>query len=265
MTTETARPHLELKEVSLSFPLRGGGRLQVFEKIDFSVEKGSFTAVVGPSGCGKSTLLRIADGLLPPHTGEVRRDGHLVTEPSHHMTMVFQEDLLLPWRNVYNNVMFPLELAKRVNPESRKFAEELIEIVGLQDFTEAYPHELSGGMRQRVNLARGLVINPDILLLDEPFSALDAQTREVMQEELLRIWSTLNKTVLFVTHQIDEAVYLADRVVVMTQRPAQIREVVEIELERPRPLSMKRSPELARYVDHIWDLIIEEARAAAKR
>lgn len=260
------RPHLELRGVSLSFPQRGGGgRLQVFDNIDFSVEKGSLTSVVGPSGCGKSTLLRIADGLLPPQRGEVLRAGEPVTEPTTQMSMVFQEDLLLPWRNVLNNVLFPLELAKNVTAKTKSFALELLEIVGLADFKDAFPHELSGGMRQRVNLARGLVNDPEILLLDEPFSALDAQTREVMQEELLRIWSTLDKTVLFVTHQIDEAVYLADRVVVMTQRPARIREVVEIDLGRPRPLSMKRSPELGAYVDHIWDQIIDEARAAARQ
>lgn len=260
-----SRSHLELRGVSLSFPQRGGGRLQVFDNIDFSVEQGSLTSVVGPSGCGKSTLLRIADGLLPPQKGEVLRAGEPVTEPTTEMSMVFQEDLLLPWRNVLNNVLFPLELAQNLTAETKSFARELIEIVGLTDFTDAFPHELSGGMRQRVNLARGLVNDPEILLLDEPFSALDAQTREVMQEELLRIWSTLDKTVLFVTHQIDEAVYLADRVVVMTQRPARIREVVEIELGRPRPLSMKRSPELGGYVDHIWDQIIDEARAAARQ
>lgn len=265
MSTPSSVAHLELRGVSLSFPQRGGGRLQVFDKIDFAVEPGSFTSVVGPSGCGKSTLLRIADGLLAPHTGEVLLDGSPVTGPTSNMAMVFQEDLLLPWRNVIDNVLFPLELAHNVTSETRSFAKELLDIVGLGEFADSYPHELSGGMRQRVNLARGLVNDPEVLLLDEPFSALDAQTREVMQEELLRIWSTLNKTVLFVTHQIDEAVYLADRVVVMTQRPAQIREVVEIDLGRPRPLSMKRSTELAHYVDHIWAQIIDEARAAARR
>jgi NitT/TauT family transport system ATP-binding protein len=260
----TASPHLELRGVNLSFPQRGGGRLQVFDGIDFSVRRGSFTSVVGPSGCGKSTLLRIADGLLKPQAGDVLRDGEPVTGPTSAMAMVFQEDLLLPWRNVLANVLFPLELAHNVTAQTRDFAMQLLDVVGLSDFTESYPHELSGGMRQRVNLARGLVNDPEILLLDEPFSSLDAQTREVMQEELLRIWSNFNKTVLFVTHQIDEAVYLADRVVVMTQRPAQIREVVEIELGRPRPLSLKRSRELGEYVDHIWDQIIDEARAAAR-
>lgn len=262
MNTQLA--HLELEDISLSFPQRGGGTLQVFESIDFAVQPGSFTAVVGPSGCGKSTLLRIANGLQIPHRGSVRLHGDAVTGPTTEMAMVFQEDLLLPWRSVMDNILFPLELAHNVTPETKAFAQELIDVVGLKGFEESYPRELSGGMRQRVNLARGLVRDPEILLLDEPFSALDAQTREVMQEELLRIWRTYEKTVVFVTHQIDEAVYLADQVVILSQRPARVKESVQIDLGRPRPLSLKRSPELAEYVDHIWGQVIDEAREAAR-
>jgi NitT/TauT family transport system ATP-binding protein len=170
--------------------------------------------------------------------------------------MVFQDDLLLPWRTVRDNVLLPLQFQRRLTPETRAFADQLLAVVGLADFAGAYPAELSGGMRQRVNLARGLVCDPDILLLDEPFSALDAQTRELMQEELLRIWATFRKTVLFITHQIDEAVYLSDRVVVMAPRPSRIVDVIDVDFPRPRPLTIKRDPRFSALVERVWNHVM---------
>jgi NitT/TauT family transport system ATP-binding protein len=259
-------PHglgLDLRGVSLAYPHRAGGDLLVLDDVSLHVAPGEFVSVVGASGCGKTTLLRIANGLLRPDRGEVRIDGQLLLGPSPRQAFVFQEDLLLPWRSVLANVLFPLELRQAAGRAARDRARRLLQTVGLAGFERSYPHELSVGMRQRVNLARALVVEPGVLLLDEPFAALDAQTREILQDELRRLWDMDRKTVLFVTHQIDEAVYLSDRVVVLSSRPGRVREIVEIDLPHPRELAVKRSGRLGGYVQHIWGLIADDARRAA--
>jgi NitT/TauT family transport system ATP-binding protein len=238
------------------------GDLDVLRRIDVSVERGEFICLVGPSGCGKTTFLRIVAGLEPASSGEVLLDGRVVREPGGDRGFVFQSDNLLPWRSVFANAIIGREIAGRVGPAERRRTMELLKLVGLEGFEQYHPRQLSGGMRQRVNLARALAIDPQVLLMDEPFSSLDAQTREIMQTELMRIWDEGRKTVLFVTHQIDEAVFLADRVLVFARRPGRIRENVAIELLRPRALSIKRTPQFVRYVDHIWRLIEDDVRAS---
>jgi NitT/TauT family transport system ATP-binding protein len=232
--------------------------LLVLDGINLTCEPGEFISLVGASGCGKTTLLRIVDGLLPATTGRVVLDGRVVTGPGSDRGFVFQADNLLPWLDVLSNVSFGLEIQHVNKSEARVRAQELVQMVGLGKFEHHYPSEISGGMRQRANLARALAVNPEILLMDEPFAALDAQTREVMQSELLKIWSQHKKTVLFVTHQIDEAAYLSDRVVVLRARPGRVKEIVTIDLPRPRALSIKRTPEFTQYVDRIWQLIEDE-------
>ena len=246
---------LEIRDLSMRF-----GTLEALRSIDVAIGAGEFIAIVGPSGCGKTTLLRIVAGLERASGGAVRLDGRVVTEPRPDRGFVFQTDNLLPWRTVLANAMIGLEIAGRSGPSVRQRILDLLRLVGLGGFEGYYPRQLSGGMRQRVNLARALAVDPEILLMDEPFSALDAQTREIMQTELLRIWDEGRKTVLFVTHQIDEAVYLADRVLVLARRPGRIQEILPIGLARPRPLSIKRTPEFVAYVDRIWRLIEEDVR-----
>jgi NitT/TauT family transport system ATP-binding protein len=236
--------------------------LRALQDINLAVERGEFIALVGPSGCGKTTFLRIVAGLEPASSGEVTLDGRAVRSPGADRGFVFQSDNLLPWRTVFANAIIGREVAGRVGPAERQRTMELLKLVGLEGFERYHPRQLSGGMRQRVNLARALAIDPEILLMDEPFSSLDAQTREIMQTELMRIWEDGRKTVLFVTHQIDEAVFLADRVLVFARRPGRLRESVAIELPRPRPLAIKRTVEFVRYVDHIWRLIEDDVRAS---
>jgi NitT/TauT family transport system ATP-binding protein len=230
----------------------------VVDRLDLRVGAGEFVALLGPSGCGKTTLLRMMDGLSAPDSGTISIGDAIVTKPTPSVGFVFQADSLWPWRTVEQNVTFGLEIQGRKRGDSDRIARELLDLVGLAGYERYHPHELSGGMRQRVNLARALAIDPDVLLLDEPFAALDAQTREVMQLELLRIWQARRKTVVFVTHQIDEAVFLADRVVVMSARPGRIREDIAIPFERPRGLGMKRTPAFNEYVDRIWHLIEDQ-------
>jgi NitT/TauT family transport system ATP-binding protein len=251
---------LEARNVSLAYRSeRTGATVDALKGVSFDLEPGEFVSVVGPSGCGKSTLLNIIDGLLPPTDGTIAVDGTQVTEPGRDRALVFQEASLLPWRTVMTNITFGLECHHVTGREARERAEALIRLVGLDGFAQSYPFELSGGMQQRVNLARALAVNPELLLMDEPFAALDAQTREVMQAELLRIWESTNKTVLFVTHQIDEAVYLSDRVIVLSSRPGRIAEIIEPRLPRPRMLAMKHSPEFHGWVARIWALIQGES------
>lgn len=239
-----------------------GKRFAALRDVSLQIEKGEFISIVGASGCGKTTLLRIVDGLIAPTRGAVSVDGQPVTRPGPDRGFVFQQDALFPWRTVLDNIVFGLEVQGRARREARSRADELVHLVGLAGFEQHYPHELSGGMRQRANLARALTIDPDILLMDEPFAALDAQTREIMQSELLRVWRSNRKTVMFVTHQIDEAVFLADRVVVMTSRPGQIKSILDVNIPRPRDLSVKRRPEFLEIVDAIWKMIEEEVKAA---
>jgi NitT/TauT family transport system ATP-binding protein len=238
------------------------GELEALRDINLAVERGGFASVVGPSGCGKTTFLRIVAGLEPASGGEVLLDGRRLSGPGGDRGFVFQTDSLLPWRTVLNNALIGPEVAGRAGAPERQRTIALLKLVGLDGFENYYPRQLSGGMRQRVNLARALAIDPEILLMDEPFSSLDAQTREIMQTELLRIWEQGRKTVLFVTHQIDEAVFLSDRVLVFARRPGRLQETVEIKLPRPRELAIKRSPEFVRYVDHIWRLIEDDVRAS---
>lgn len=238
------------------------GDLEVLRNIKIDVSRGEFISIVGPSGCGKTTFLRIIGGLESADGGDARIDNRKITGPGKDRGFVFQQDNLLPWRNIMSNTEIGPEIAGERGAEQRDRIKRLLKLVGLGGFENYYPRQLSGGMRQRVNLARALAVDPDLLLMDEPFSALDAQTREIMQTELLRIWEEGRKTVLFVTHQIDEAVYLSDRVLVFARRPGRIQEIVDIELPRPRPLSMKRTPQFVAYVDHIWKLIEDDVRAS---
>jgi NitT/TauT family transport system ATP-binding protein len=253
-----ATPKLEVSHLGKRF-----GDLDALRGIDLTINRGEFISVVGPSGCGKTTFLRIIAGLEPATSGEVLLDGRAVHEPAGDRGFVFQNDSLLPWRTVLDNAIIGREVRSRIGAAERKHTMDLLKLVGLEGFENYYPRQLSGGMRQRVNLARALAIDPEILLMDEPFAALDAQTREIMQAELLRIWERGQKTVLFVTHQIDEAVFLSDRVLVFARRPGRLQEEVKIALPRPRTLEIKRTAEFVALVDHIWRLIEDDVRAAA--
>ena len=245
---------------------RAKGAIQVFAEISFDVQPSEFMCLVGPSGCGKTTFLRILDGLIPYDSGEMLLDGKAVLKPGIDKGFVFQDASLLPWRTVIDNIILGLELqGNEKKSDSRRKAEQFLALVGLKGFEHHYPHELSGGMRQRVNLARALIVDPEILLMDEPFASLDAQTREIMQAELLKMWNQSKKTVIFVTHQIEEAIFLADRVVVFSARPTTVREIVKIDLPRPRDLSVKRTKEFLDYADRIWSIIQEEVLKSMRR
>jgi NitT/TauT family transport system ATP-binding protein len=236
-----------------------GAEVIALENINLDIKDGEFICIVGPSGCGKTTFLNTVVGLLKPSRGEILLDQKKIEGPGNDRAMVFQNPSLLPWRTVLDNVLYGVELQKQLSTDKKQEAKEFIEMVGLKGYENHYPHELSGGMQQRVNLARALTVNPSLLLLDEPFSALDAQTREFMQGELLRIWSETKKTSLFITHQIDEAVFLADRVFVFGARPGRVVEVIDVNIPRPRNLHVKRSPEFVDLVDHIWSIIEKES------
>lgn len=257
-----AEPKLLARDVRLTYVnYERKTRTYALDGVNLSIEPGEFVAIVGPSGCGKTTFLNAVDGLIPIDSGEIRIDGQLVKGPGRDRAMVFQTPALMPWRTVMGNVLYGLEVQGRNRKEMVDRARYYIHLVGLRGFENYYPHELSGGMQQRVNLARALVLEPAILLLDEPFASLDAQTREFMQAELLRIWRETRLTSLFITHQIDEAVYLADRVVIFTARPGKVREVLPIDIERPRKLAVKREKRFLDYVAYIWNVIEQEARA----
>jgi NitT/TauT family transport system ATP-binding protein len=249
---------LEAQDVRLDyFQPRTDKRLTALDGVNLKVMEGEFVSIVGPSGCGKTTFLSVVDGLIAATAGRILVDGQAVTRPGPDRAMVFQDASLLPWRTVLGNVVYGLECLGTGKREARERASRFVDMVGLAGFERHYPHELSGGMQQRVNLARALVVDPEILLMDEPFASLDAQTREVMQEELLQIWMKARKTVLFVTHQIDEAIYLSDRVAVFSDRPGKVKEIVPVEIERPRALGLKREPCFHAIEDRIWNLIKE--------
>jgi len=256
---------LEARGVRLDYLRpRTNERQAALEDVNLQVMDGEFVSIVGPSGCGKTTFLSVVDGLLAASGGTIHVDGRAVTKPGPDRAMVFQDASLLPWRSVLKNVVYGLECQNVAAPLARERAMHFIEMVGLAGFEQHYPHELSGGMQQRVNLARALVMDPEILLMDEPFASLDAQTRETMQEELLQIWLKARKTVLFITHQIDEAIFLSDRVVVFTARPGRVKDTVAIPLERPRALRIKREPRFHEIEDYVWNLIQEEARGSSQ-
>jgi NitT/TauT family transport system ATP-binding protein len=240
--------------VSMEFISRGQ-RLVALQDIDLDIAPGEFFVIVGPSGCGKTTLLRVLQGLTSPTRGRILVGGKTVTGPGTDRGFVFQQDALYPWRSVLRNVGLGLELQGVAKPQARERALKMIDLVGLNGFESHYPHELSGGMRQRVNLARALAIEPAILLMDEPFAALDALTRETMQHELLRIAAAAGTTVVFITHQIDESVFLGDRVAVFATRPGRLQEIVPIDLPRPRPAGIKQTPEFQSHVARIIRLI----------
>ena len=232
---------LSIERVSMGFSVNGK-TLQVLESISLEAREGEFVCILGPSGCGKTTLLNIVSGFLQPTSGEVRIDGEPVRGPDPRRIFVFQERGVFPWLNVEGNIAFGLFHLPR--EERRRRIARYIELVGLEGFEHAYPHELSGGMKQRLEVARALAVNPDVLFLDEPFGSVDSITRLVMRRELLRLWEAERKTILFVTHDIEESVQLADRVVVMSARPARIRRIVEIDIPHPRDISSPRYLEL---------------------
>jgi NitT/TauT family transport system ATP-binding protein len=248
---------VELQGVSKSFHKtikHSSTELKALTDVTLSIRENEFISIIGPSGCGKTTLLKMIDGLLPYDSGEILINGRKVTAPGPERAVVFQTFALLPWRTVLANVEFSLELRRVPKKERAKTAREYIKRVGLADFENHYPHELSGGMQQRAGLARALAVNPMILLMDEPFGSVDAQTRQLLQEELLELWQREQKTVIFVTHSMDEAVYLSDRVVVMTPRPGRVAEILDVPLPRPRVAEgVRRDPRFVDLTNYIWD------------
>ena len=251
-----APPLIVVSDLEKTYTTKGRALVKALGGISLAIENGEFVTIVGQSGCGKTTLLKILAGLLVRSAGRVTLRGEPVDGPRRDIGVVFQDPVLLPWRTVLRNVMLPIEVLHLDRADYRGRALDLIGLVGLDGFEDKYPHELSGGMRQRVSLARALVHDPSLLLMDEPFGALDAMTREFMNLELLRIWQEAKKTIVFITHSIPEAVFLADRVVVMSARPGRIQEVVNVALPRPRDLDMMASDEFGVYtrkIRHLFD------------
>jgi NitT/TauT family transport system ATP-binding protein len=239
---------VSIQNLNRIFEKEGGAPTVALEEITLDIADEEFVCLVGPSGCGKTTLLRIIAGLDTSTGGSVTIDGERITGPDPRRGMVFQEYSLFPWRNVMDNIAFGLEMQGMDRESRMRIATTYLELVGLEQFRDAYPFELSGGMRQRVAIARALANNPDVLLMDEPFGALDAQTRNIMQQELLEIWEKTKKTVVFVTHSVDEAVFLADRIIVLSPRPGRICENIAVDLPRPRERTSADFAELRRHV-----------------
>jgi NitT/TauT family transport system ATP-binding protein len=252
---------IEIEKVSKQFVSRDRDRIPALTNVSLSIRRNEFVCLVGPSGCGKSTLLRLVGGLLPVTQGRVVIDGRTVAEPRAETGIVFQSPTLLPWASVLDNVLFPLKMMKRITRDSPDRARSLLKLVGLEGFEGKYPRELSGGMQMRAGICRALVHDPDILLMDEPFSSLDALTREELTLELMRIWREQPKTVLFVTHSIMESVMLADRVVVLSPRPGRIAEIVPVDVPRPRQFGMEALDEFQRAAGRIRALIFGAGRA----
>jgi NitT/TauT family transport system ATP-binding protein len=238
---EPLRPVIEIRQVAKTYRTADGD-VPSLKRVDFSVGEGEFLVIVGPSGCGKTTLLKMIAGLLPPSEGEIRVEGRVVTRPHADVGIVFQSPLLLPWRRVLDNVMMPVEVKGLDRTKYRARARDLLKLVGLEGFGDKYPWQLSGGMQQRASICRALVHDPKIMLMDEPFGALDAMTRERMNVELQRIQRETGKTVLLITHSIPEAVFLGDRVLVMTARPGDIAAIYDVPLTRPRTLDVMSDP-----------------------
>ncbi len=238
------------------------GPFQVFNGIDLEAGGAEIVSIVGPSGCGKTTLLRCIDGLIPPSAGTITIEGERVEKPLPGVAMVFQHFGLFPWKTVFANVAYGLRLAGVSKAEIAERVPHFIRLVGLAGFEHAYPYQLSGGMQQRCGLARALAIEPHVLLMDEPFAAVDAQTREILQFELLRIWQMRPTTMLFVTHSIEEAVLMGHRVVVLKGRPSRVHETIEIDLPRPRGRATLSHPRFAALREHVWTTLMDEAKAA---
>ena len=256
---------LALEVAGLKKTYRKDGRaLDILDVERFGVREGEFISIIGPSGCGKSTFLHIVGGFIPAEAGRIEVYGRTVDGPGPDRGMMFQESALFPWKTVAGNIAWGLEAQGFPRSKIEETVGQYLDMTGLKDFANHYPAELSGGMKQRTALARVLAFDPKVLLMDEPFGALDAQTRESMQEEVTRIWERTGKTIVFVTHDIEEAVYLGDRVVVLTARPGRIREEVKIDLPRPRSLEVKKSMRCHEYRNHIWDLIRSESRREGK-
>jgi NitT/TauT family transport system ATP-binding protein len=243
-----------------------GREVPALADIDLTVNHGEFISLIGPSGCGKTTLLKIMDGLLPYDAGEVLIEGRPMTGPGAERAMVFQAFALMPWRTVRDNVGFGLRIRGAKGPEADATIQHYIDMVGLAGFEDVYPDQLSGGMQQRVGLARALAVSPSILLMDEPFGSLDAQTRNLLQVDLERIWEVDNKTAVFVTHAMDEAVFLSSRVVVMSPRPGRVHEIIDVDLPRPRNDATRTDPRFVELTAYIWDtlrqMIVREERAS---
>jgi len=251
-------PHIDVRDVSLVYETPGG-TVSAVENVNFNLEESEFLCLVGPSGCGKSTMLNIIAGFLTPSQGEIQIGGKAISGQGLDRGVVFQDFAqLFPWRTALGNVSFGLEMKGVSKPERERIALKQLELVGLEKFARYYPHHLSGGMQQRVAIARALAYNPSVLLMDEPFAALDAQTRDLMQVELLRVWQAAKKTVLFVTHQIEEAIYLSDRVMVMTKRPGRAKKIFPIDLPRPRDYEMRVTPEFNELKLEIWNSLKDE-------
>lgn len=253
-----------IEKVSKKFRDPKGQEVTALQQIDFSIGEEEFVVLVGPSGCGKSTLLNIVGGLLSPSEGSVYFEGLSGGQSDPRIGIVFQEIALFPWRTVFENVVYGLEEMGLSKAEIKEKGQHYIDMVGLTGFEKAYPKQLSGGMRQRAGIARALAIEPDLLLMDEPFSALDAQTRMLMQEELLTIWSRTRLSTLYVTHNIQEAVYLADRVIVLSRRPGRIKEIIKIDLPKFGRDGEQYRIAFDDYVKRIWNLIRDEAQDALK-
>jgi NitT/TauT family transport system ATP-binding protein len=245
---------LLIEHLSKSFVSASGEKVEALKDINLEIIDKEFICLLGPSGCGKTTLLRIIGGLDQATAGAALLDGHPISGPDPKTAMIFQEYSLYPWRTVLDNITFGLEIRGIEKEKRHEMAQSYLELVGLQGFERSFPYELSGGMRQRVAVARALAVEPDVLLMDEPFGALDAQTRNRMQKELLEIWEKTRKTVIFVTHSVDEAVYMSDRIVVLTRRPGTVREVMDVPIPRPRD---RTSTEFARIRRHVLDLMDE--------
>jgi len=243
---------------------KNGQSLDILDVEALRVRDGELVTVIGPSGCGKSTFLHILGGFIKAEGGTIRVHGREVSGPGPDRGMMFQEFALFPWKTVAGNVAWGLEAKGFPKEKISEIVDYYLGMMGLSDFRSHYPAEISGGMKQRTALARVLAIDPEVLLMDEPFGALDAQTREIMQEELIRLWERTGKTIVFVTHDIDEAVFLGDRVVVLSARPAKVREEVKIDLPRPRSLEVKKSVKCLEYRNYIWDLIRSESLRAPK-
>ena len=249
---------LEIKNVSKTYNA-GENAVKALDGVDLNIREGEFVSIIGPSGCGKSTLFNIIGGLIEDYDGSVLIDGHSVDGAHKDVGVVFQEESTFPWRSTLDNVAFPLEVEGVDKSERERIARKFIKLVGLEGFENHYPSQLSGGMKQRTAVARTLAYEPRIMLLDEPFGALDEQTRMLLGDKMLEIWSELNQTMLLITHNITEAVQLSDRVVVMSFRPGIIKEIIPIDLPRPRSSEVIATPEFGTYVGKLWTLLREEA------